>query len=80
MIVKYDNGMILEKINDNTAKVFVPLKLILNNEMPNFLHLLNDVFGFNCKYFRQYKSNMNKEGYTIYFYTNIIPLSEIKKG
>lgn len=79
MLKKYDNGIILEKINDTTAKVFIPLKLIIKNGMPNFLKLLNEEMDFKGKYFTQYNSNMNNEGFTAYFHNNIIPYSEINK-
>lgn len=79
MIRKYDNGIILEKINDTTAKIFIPLKLIVKNGMPNFIKLLNEDMDFKGKYFTQYNSNMDKDGFTAYFYNNIIPFNELNK-
>lgn len=79
MIKKYENGIILEKINDTTAKVFIPLKIIVKNGMPNFLKLLKEDMNFKGKYFTQYDSNMNKDGFTAYFHNNIIPYSEFSK-
>lgn len=79
MIRKYDNGIILEKINDTTVKIFIPLKLIVKNGMPNFIKLLNEDIDFKGKYFTQYNSNMDKDGFTAYFCNNIIPYSELNK-
>lgn len=79
MIRKYDNGIILEKINDTTAKIFIPLKLIIKNGMPNYLKLLNDDLDFKGKYFTQYDSNMDTNGFTAYYHNNIIPFNELNK-
>lgn len=74
--ITYNDGTVIERINENAVKITIPLKLIVKKGMPDNLQRLKDDFNFYGKYHYVYKTIFTENEFIEYSCINVIPFNK----